>query len=451
MVKGFMPEVQAATIAATNYWPHVRVLADSLARHDPGAVVHALMVDLAIGQPLEGVGPNLVVHRLPELGLPALATFAPRFSLTEFCTAVKPAFLRRLLNTSGAGRVLYLDPDLMFFDSLRFVWERLGPSDILLTPHFLDAGEPADVEQEMLYLRVGTFNLGFIGLADTPNVRRFLDWWEQRCWRFNCDDPERGVFTDQQWVNLAPGMFRKVEILEHAGLNVNFHSVRVRRPRPDGDGFRLAGGEPLVFFHFHKFRPGQSPTAYFHGNLDTTAAAALHGRYAAALAGQRGPAPNTPPFDRLADGSPYPAVFRRAYREMLARPDARPVTEAVAPDDMGRRVIADSTSGPYVRVWAFHECRGGRGTPGELLAAYRRSRRLRRRIDGWFYLFGPSAVPFPIHWVDTTRGRRLLRRMVGVCWRGLRSALDTLRGPRARPQAVPSIAPLRVPTAVIES
>jgi hypothetical protein len=86
-----------------------------------------------------------------------------------------------------------------------------------------------------------------------------------------------------------------------------------------------------------------------------------------------------------------------------------------------------------------------------LLAAYRRSRRLRRRIDGWFYLFGPSAVPFPIRWVDTTRGRRLLRRAVGVSWRGLRSALEALRGLRARPQAAPPLAPLRVPTAVIES
>jgi hypothetical protein len=261
------------------------------------------------------------------------------------------------------------------------------------------------------------------------------------------------VFTDQQWINLVPGMFRKVEILEHPGLNVNFHSARVRRPQPDGDGFRLAQGEPLVFFHFHKFRLGQGAATYFNGHLDAETAAALHKQYGNALV-EKGWSENVSiGLGRLAGGGSYPAVFRRAYAAFVQHTGIQLENCALDLERFARRLIDDPTGGEYLRVWAYQETRGGHHTtPETLLATYRGSLWLRLKINVWFYLFGPAAVPFPIRWVDTTASCRLVRRAVGICWRRFHSAVRTLRGLWQRKAA--ALAPLggnTSPVGAIES
>jgi hypothetical protein len=414
-----------ATIAARNYWPQVRALASSLAGHDPDARLHALVVDLPEGQSPETSEPNIIVHRLSELAIAPWPALAGQFSITEFCTAVKPPFLRHLFDAHCAQRVMYLDPDLMFFSSLRPTWDRFDHADILLTPHFLDPCEAESIEQEILYLQIGTFNLGFLGLADTPNVRRFLDWWQPRCWRYNCDTPGQGVFTDQQWFNLVPGMFPRVEILEDPGLNVNYYRIRHRKICIDGDGFRLDDGSPLVFFHFHKFRLSSTPEAYFRGHLDDVTARALFDRYADALRSYQPLMGSPPPSpDALAGGQLYPVPFRRAYQQMLRDDALLSVNGAVSLEDLGRALAGSRDAAPYVRAWAYHDHqRRCLGTPADLADAYRRSRWRRWWIDAWFWLFGPKALKMPPAWVDRSRLVRGARRIAGTLVRASRRLL----------------------------
>jgi hypothetical protein len=418
-----MSPLQVVTIAASNYWPQIRVLAVSLRRHDPDARVHVLLIDADDCAPRQDQADGIVLHTLAPLELPERQHLAAQFTVTELCTAVKARFLRYLFDSQRMDRLLFLDPDVMFFSSLRPVWDRFEQADILLTPHFTDPSEAESLEQELLYLRVGTFNLGFIGIRDTTNVRRFLDWWDERIMRHNNDDPEHGVFTDQQWVNLVPGMFRRVEILEHPGLNVAYSNLRGRRLTRKGDAF-LVNGQPLVFFHYHKFRANTAPATYFRGHLDAATAHRLFTCYAEALEQQGALVSRStngiPFFGPLADGQPFPTVLRRAGRRMGPEVAKISFTAVRTSDELGQCLVRHPLAAPYVRCLAYYEHRRAElGSAEHTLERYCASWWTRLRINTWFYICGPKAIRFPVRWIEPNRWRRALRFSVGTVWRGI--------------------------------
>ena len=99
-------------------------------------------------------------------------------------------------------------------------------------------------------MQTGIFNLGFIGVNDTPESLRFLDWWGSRCLTLGFDEPRTGLFVDQKWTNFVPCFFEGVSILKHPGYNMAYWNLH-ERTLGGGDNLRVVNGEwPLVFFHF---------------------------------------------------------------------------------------------------------------------------------------------------------------------------------------------------------
>lgn len=182
----------------------------------------------------------------------AYMTLARRYTLTELATAVKPAVLRHLLGRRH-DRVLYFDPDMQAFAALDAVIDPLEDNDIVLTPHTLDA-IPLDGKRptEVGLLRYGTYNLGFIGIANTPGAYAMLDWWAERLGRYCFYDLPLGLFVDQKWIDLVPALFERTAIVRHRGCNVAYWNLHARRLDPNHER-RLVSGEPLIFFHFSSF------------------------------------------------------------------------------------------------------------------------------------------------------------------------------------------------------
>jgi hypothetical protein len=96
------------------------------------------------------------------------------------------------------------------------------------------------------------YNLGFIGVANTANARAMLDWWDARLAAFCRNDVQSGLFFDQRWIDLVPGIFERTAIVRHRGCNVAYWNLHAR-PLGSGDELRLLSGEPVVFFHFSGF------------------------------------------------------------------------------------------------------------------------------------------------------------------------------------------------------
>lgn len=248
------PRTAVCTIVSKNYLPYARTLMQAIAGVYPGWDRYVLLADETDGyfdpsrEPFKLIG-------LQELGLPEPQKFLFRYDVLELNTAVKPWLLERLFERDGVGRVVYLDPDICVYSELTEVERALDRGSLMvLTPHLLaptiDDRRPNDAD----ILRAGCYNLGFIALAAHPELRRFLRWWQDRL-TYDCRvELSEGLFVDQKWMDLAPGLFDGVAVLRHPGYNVAYWNLQHRDVRAGG-GRPTVNGEPLAFFHFSGLDP----------------------------------------------------------------------------------------------------------------------------------------------------------------------------------------------------
>ena len=204
-----------------------------------------------------------------------------------------------------------------------------------LTGRILDDARPGEHD----ILQAGAYNLGFCALARHPRLDDLLAFWCEKSVREFVVELQRGLFTDQRWMDLVPGMFPDVQILRHEGYDVAYWNLPHRRLVSD-NGCILVNGQPLVFFHFSGIDPANSAAFSRHQNRYEGAApgvlAGLCADYRARLHDAGLVAWRNRPYayGYLADGSPIPDVLRRFYRSTPeveewagTNPYARPVAD----------------------------------------------------------------------------------------------------------------------------
>src|SRR5262249_606891 len=155
--------------------------------------------------------------------------------------------------------------------------------------------------------------------AGHRELEPLLEFWREKSLRDFVSDVQRGLFTDQRWMDLIPGMFSDVTILRHEGYDVAYWNLPHRQVTQNGKGF-LVNGVPLVFFHFSGIDPLKPEVFSKHQNryrLETLGDAAVLVRaYCGALKNHGlQTCPNwTYAYAFLQDGSPLPDMVRRLYR-----------------------------------------------------------------------------------------------------------------------------------------
>jgi glycosyltransferase involved in cell wall biosynthesis len=163
----------------------------------------------------------------------------------------------------SVDHVLYFDPDIAIYGDLAVLRAALRDSSIILTPHLtsplIDEHRPTDLD----ILRSGSYNLGFIGIKRCSEAARFLQWWKARLYDQCVVDLPKGLFVDQRWIDLVPGMFSGVSVLRNPGLNVAYWNLGHRTVKRSSDGYAV-NGEPLCFFHFSGFDPDDPHTFSRH-------------------------------------------------------------------------------------------------------------------------------------------------------------------------------------------
>ncbi|MBV8666382.1 MAG: glycosyltransferase family 4 protein, partial [Burkholderiaceae bacterium] len=235
-------------------------------------------------------------------------------------TAVKP-YMFAQLRRQGYERVIYIDPDILLVDRLEDV-ERLldeGASAVV-TPHLTAPIDDGHHPTELDIMSAGAYNLGFLAIAGTPAADAFIDWWQDKLEHGAVSDTKRGLFTDQKWVDLAPGMFGGFAVLRDPGYNVAYWNLP-HRPVTRENGVWMAGGSRLRFFHFSGFDPNNPKPFSKHQdrlNLNTIGEAReLALEYAAKVLGHDYVLFRAKPyaFGVFEDGIPIPGVIRALYRE----------------------------------------------------------------------------------------------------------------------------------------
>jgi hypothetical protein len=250
--------VHAFTSVTTNYIPKARVLAASIKQVDPSVYFHLLLSDdLPDGFNLDTEPFDNVIFA-DTLPVENFKQWVFSHRLVELCTAVKGLALETIFEEHGAQKAFYFDPDIVVFSRLDDLVKELDRYSILLTPHQSDPEKSIQgiIDNEMCSLRHGVFNMGFVGVANTPDGRAFSRWWRDRLIHFCRDDHSRALFTDQKWVNLAPCMFDGVRILRNPGFNVATWNLSNRRATGSIEkGIRI-NDEDLGFYHFSGFDSG---------------------------------------------------------------------------------------------------------------------------------------------------------------------------------------------------
>lgn len=245
------------TITSSNYLAYARTLFESIATHYPGSRRVLCIVDAPDIAQAE-IGDSCTVLTIDELDLPHRDHFLYRYGVMELNTAVKPYALRWIVRNmpEAADGVMYIDPDIQFFRPLSEVEVLLaGGALLVLTPHLTAPLYDDKTPSELTIMRAGVYNCGFLAVGAHEQRSAFLDWWCKRLEFGAFVDFEAGLFTDQKWMDLAPGLFPGVQVLRHPGYNVAYWNLAHRPMGLDARGRYTAGGHELAFFHFSGIDP----------------------------------------------------------------------------------------------------------------------------------------------------------------------------------------------------
>lgn len=247
------------TIVAKNYIGLAQVLEKSVQKH-ANADFFIFVADEFDDDKIE-IPSNVIVGKnnlAIEHGLWTEMSF--KYNLVEFCTAIKPYCFNFLFGKRNYDKAIYLDPDVYVFNSLEPVFADLDSYSIILTPHIIDMQTPfKGAYSDYLFLLNGTFNLGFIGLKKSAETAKLIEWWKDRLNDQCFFDNDRGMATDQKWINFLPAFFDSsvLKISFDRGLNVAPWNYHERKIVVQSDELFVAKREdesndltPLVFVHF---------------------------------------------------------------------------------------------------------------------------------------------------------------------------------------------------------
>ncbi|NHM31133.1 hypothetical protein [Neobacillus terrae] len=239
------------TAVCANHMAKAITMAKSLKEHMPDSKLIVCLLELEMMKEAESC-PYFDEVVLPkEMGIHEFYSFIFKYSIYEAACAVKAQLL---IYTMGKypdrEKFVYIDSDVKIYSRFKEIEEILKNEAIILTPHHL---EPMDHISEIIrieenQLRVGSFNMGFIALRRSKEAEQFLKWWNERLYHFCYLDLKRGLFLDQKWIDLAPGLFR-VHILKHSGYNIGNWNLPKRNLYVE-KGEKKVNGEALCFIHF---------------------------------------------------------------------------------------------------------------------------------------------------------------------------------------------------------
>lgn len=233
------------TSICTNYAHKARTLARSVKENIPDAQFYVCLTEREVPDSMQSPYFDRVILA-KDMWNGNFERFIYKHTIVEASTAVKGQFFRYLLqNYPTENKFVYLDPDCYVYSDFIELRELLDTKPVILCPHLL---EPGNIDMELSSTAHGVYNLGFLAVNHSEEAERFINWWADRLYLFCYDDIQRGIFTDQKWIDLAPCFF-DIEIFKHRGYDFATWSL-LDCEMTEENGKYYIKGEPLRFIHF---------------------------------------------------------------------------------------------------------------------------------------------------------------------------------------------------------
>lgn len=268
-------EEHFVTLFDSKFLPMGMALHSSLMTHAQPFHLWILCMDELVEEQLNQLSlPNVTLIPLREAETEELLSVKPGRTAGEYCwtmTSFTPQFVFE--RDPDVVRVTYLDADLFFFDEPKILLDEFSRSGkhVLITDH---AFAP---EYEKMRNR-GRFCVQFMTFCKTPEGRKVMKWWQDRCIEWCYARLENGRFGDQMYLDCWPTRFAsEVHILSQtdrtlAPWNVAYVLDVLRSPLKP------------VFFHFHGFRiVSNNHMLFYRGYWIGPAGQQLYSEYADAI------------------------------------------------------------------------------------------------------------------------------------------------------------------------
>lgn len=308
------------TIVSRNYLAYALTLMQSVAAQHPDSKRYLCLADERADDPALDTDLFETIT-IDQLDLPNFDAFVFRYDIMELNTAVKPYMFDWLRMRNPKAGLVYLDPDIYVLQPLNDVAQAFSNGKLaVLTPHLnAPLSDDGRFPTELSLMRTGVYNCGFVAInAAHPQSAKLIDWWSRKL-EFDCFvDLEAGLFTDQKWMDMAPGLFPDVMILRHDGYNVAYWNL-ISRPIMRAADVYTANGVPLVFAHFSGVDLGKPGIYSKHQNRFDAAGIGglrpLYDEYLDKLRDNDHPRHASKPYAyaRFADGEKIVPALRRTY------------------------------------------------------------------------------------------------------------------------------------------
>lgn len=241
------------TICSINYLASAKILANSVLQTNADVKFIYIIADKINDRLSNDYFNNIEYIEVEDLEIDNLKELIDTYNIIEFNTAIKPFAVKFLAQKFHTQKIVYLDPDIILFSSLKEVFTNLDKYDFILTPHIL-----TPILEEKYYshqkgvLNTGVFNLGFIAINYNATSEKIIDWWTLHMRTHGHCNSVVGEFYDQKIMNLLPIFSNKVLIEKNAGYNVagwNIHEREISKI----EGKYFINSSPLCFYHYSGF------------------------------------------------------------------------------------------------------------------------------------------------------------------------------------------------------
>lgn len=233
------------TSICANYLHKARTLAKSVKENIPDATFIVSLLETEMKNKYKYDFFDDIVLAKDYWGM-GFEKFIFKHTIVEASTAVKGRFFQYLYERfPNENKFIYLDPDVYVYSDFVELRKLLNERPIILCPHLLQYG---NIDMELSSTAHGVYNLGFLAVNRMAEAREFINWWADRLSLYCYDDKERGIFTDQKWIDLAPCFF-DVEIFKHRGYDFAPWSL-LNCGMYKKDGKYYIKGDELRFIHF---------------------------------------------------------------------------------------------------------------------------------------------------------------------------------------------------------
>lgn len=242
------------TIITKSHLPYARALYSSLKEHGDRPIFYVLVTDSIDIKEIDDQGfKPIFLSQLENQELIHKLSDKYKLNSNEFRWSMKPVLLLHLLQFEGYNKVFFLDPDLYFFSSYKYLEDELGDSSFLLSPNWKTMNPYLDEAEFFTNFTDGLYNAGFLGV--TRNGIETLIWWANMC-LYACErHTQKPLNDDQAYLNLFPIRNPDTKIITHKGCNVAVWNMEEckRNLQEDGTVF-INNTYPIIFIHFsHTF------------------------------------------------------------------------------------------------------------------------------------------------------------------------------------------------------